>query len=422
MHFYHKLKRTLFILWVPVGSLTAQTSINSEPETISYTQALQRAIAAEPRLALNSTLAEAAEGQIEQAELSPNPVVGAEVENFLGTGPVTGVQGLEVTLGISQLIETADKRDKRTALARAERSLVDWKRESLLAQVEASVRSAFVDVLLAQELLDLRREQLTLAEQSAEETTKRVEAARSSQVEQTRAQLAVRQQQFALQQSRRELAALKAVLASYWGESTDASFSVMGEVSIDSTTPEFSELASTLTNTAALSRYSAEERTREAALDLEHARATPDFEVFAGGRYFNEENGNFGFVAGVEIPWPLFDQNQGNIRTARAQLRAVGYEREAVRRELLILLNRAYQNLVAAHAEAQSVEKDLLPTAEQTLDETEEGYQRGQFTLLSVLESRSTLFEIRETYLDALSRYASAQAQIEALTRPSSIK
>lgn len=75
MHFFQKLKRTLFILLLPAGSLTGQTPIDSDSETISYSKALQRAIAADPLLALNSTLAEAAEGQIEQADLRPNPVV-----------------------------------------------------------------------------------------------------------------------------------------------------------------------------------------------------------------------------------------------------------------------------------------------------------------------------------------------------------
>jgi len=173
-----------------------------------------------------------------------------------------------------------------------------------------------------------------------------------------------------------------------------------------------------LPRSATLAQYEGHRRNREAALTLEQARAKPDLEVFGGGRYFNEASGEAAFVVGVEIPWSLFDKNQGNIRTARAQVRAVEYEKAATRRELIIGLTDAYQSLVAAHAEARSVKEDLLPAAEQTLAETEDGYERGQFTLLSVLESRSTLFEIRETYLDALSRYANAQAQIEALTRP----
>lgn len=422
MHLFLKLKRTfLSILLVPIGSLVAQTSINSSGETISLDQALQRAIKAEPRLELNVTLAEAAEGQIEQANVRPNPVVGAEFENFLGTGPLNGVQALEATLGISQVIETADKRDKRTALARAERTLVDWQRESLLAKMEASVRAAFIDVLLAQEVVDLRRDQLTLSENSAEETTRLVEAARSSQVEQTRAQLAVRQQQFALQQSERELRSAKSILAGFWGASDATQFSVSGQVVLDTEVPDFSALASKLTTTAALSGYTAQEHSREAALELEQALATPNFQVFAGGRYFNQDDGNAAFVAGVSIPWPLFNKNQGNIRSARAKLRAVSHEREATRRDLLIRLNRAYQQLVSAQADAGLILTELFPAAEATLEETESGYARGQFTQLAVLESRSTLFDLRDVYLEALRRYVIAQAEIEALTRPANL-
>ena len=106
MHFFKKLKQTLiYFLLVPIGSLVAQTTIDSPPETISLAQALQRAITTDPRLKLNATFAEAAEGQVEQANLSPNPVVGTEFENFLGTGPVSGIGGIEITLSVSQVIE-----------------------------------------------------------------------------------------------------------------------------------------------------------------------------------------------------------------------------------------------------------------------------------------------------------------------------
>jgi cobalt-zinc-cadmium efflux system outer membrane protein len=421
MHAFQQLKHYLFFSLVPIGSLIAQTPSGSTPEAISFPQALQRAIVSDPRLELNVTLAEAAEGQIEQADLPLNPVVGAEVENFLGTGPVSGVQGLEVTMGIRQVIETANKRERRTELARAERALFDWERESILAEVEASVRSAFVDVLLAQSLLRLREEQLVLAERSAAETLKWVEAARSPKVEQTRAQLAVRQQQFALQQAERELAAAKAGLASLWGDSEADDFAVVGKVQLETETPQFPDLTAKLINTAALARFSAEERAREAALDWEHASATPNFEVSAGGRYFNEADGNVGFIVGVELPWPLFDKNQGNIRVARARLSAVKHEREAMHQKLLIALNRAYQHILTAQAESLIIQNELLPAAEATLRETEAGYERGQFNQLAVLESRRTLFDVRETYLDALRRYVVAQAEIEALTRPAQI-
>jgi cobalt-zinc-cadmium efflux system outer membrane protein len=419
MHLYSYLSTYSLILSVSAGSLTAEPS--STTETITLQTALHRATQNDPWLGLNTALADAADGQIEQADLPPNPVIGAEVENFLGTGPITGVQGLEVTLGISQVIETADKQARRTALARRERDLVDWQREVRLAELEAQVRAGFIAVLLAQESVGLRREQLELAGLSEQETARLVEAAHAPQVELTRAMLAARQQRYALEQAQRDLAVAKTHLAMLWGDEAGTDFRAEGTVGIEPNLPAFANLAASLTNTAQLAQYEALRGSREATLELEKAQAVPDFEVFAGGRYFNEDNGNFGFVAGVEVPWPLFDRNQGNIRTARAQVRAVEYEREALRREMLIRLNSAYQALVSAHGEAVAIREQLMPSAEQALADVSAGYERGQYTQLDVLTSRETLFDIREAYLDALQRYAAAQAEIQALTRPANL-
>jgi cobalt-zinc-cadmium efflux system outer membrane protein len=418
MHWFDRLRSGWILLALAGGSLFVQASSAAAAEVISLAEALQRAVATEPLLRLNATRAEAAEGQIEQAGLRPNPVIGVEAENLFGTGPLSGVQGLEVTIGISQVIETAGKRARRKGLARAERALVDWDRETVLAELEASVRAAFVEVLLAQEWLQLREEQLALAERSAAETSRIVEAARSPEVERTRAQLAVRQQAFAAQQATRRLATAKSVLASFWDEAGETGFSVVGRVRLDPRLPSFSELEARLADTAALARSSAQERVREAALDLEMARAKPDVEVFAGTRYFNELDGDVAFLVGVEVPLALFDLNQGNIRTARAELNAVSDERDAMRREQLIELNRAYEQAQSAQAEALEIQSQLLPAAEATLRATEDGYQRGRFNQLAVLESRSALFGVREAYLDALQRYSTAEADIEALTRP----
>lgn len=422
MYRYFKRKPIISLLiCAPLGALFAQEAVSEQTSPVNYSTALNRAIQNDPVLQGFEAFVEAADGQVEQANLRPNPVVGAEMENFFGTGPLRDVQGMEVTLGVSQLIETAGKRAKRTELARTELALIDWDREHRLASLESEVRAAFVEVLVAQQELELRQEQLTLAERSEQETSRLVEAARSAEVELTRSRLAVRQQRFAISRAERTLASKRGQLATLWGGSVDADFVVIGSIEFEAELPELIELVSLLPRSVSLAQYEGQRLKRQAALKLEQAKATPDFEVFGGGRYFNEGSGDAAFVVGVQIPWPLFDKNQGNIRSARAQLRSVDYAQAANRRELVIALSEAYEDLVAAYEEAQTVEADLLPAAEQTLAETEKGYERGQFTLLSVLESRRTLFEIRETYLDALSRYAIAQARIETITRPTSI-
>ncbi len=395
----------------------AETSIDfSLP--IDLDQSIAVAIAHDPGLQEVRMELETAEGRIEQAALKPNPIVGAKLENFLGTGRISGFQGLEITLGVNQLIETAGKRAKRTNLARRERELIDWQRELRWAKIEADVRRAFVAVLLAQESIELRREQLELAKEGAEETARLVEAARSHQVEQTRAQLAILQQRFALQRAKGTLASARSQLAALWGIAPAPSFTVTGSVRLEDALPELSALLSLLAQTASLAQYDALTRIRRAALDLENARAKPNFEIFAGGRYLSDTGDDFGFIAGFDIPWPRFDRNQGNIRTARAQLQAVEFERKVTRLQLLSALTAAYGELASAFEESHTLQTELLPAAEQVLTDTQSGHERGVFSQLAVLGSRSDLFEVREAHLDALSRYAHAHAKIEVLTRP----
>lgn len=420
MHLCDIFRRYLPLVATPLGAIAAQSTGDFSPsiERITLAQAIQRATENDPRLELNDAMTEAADGQVEQADLPPNPVVGAEIENFLGTGPISGVQGLEVTLGISQVFETADKRSRRTALAQSQRELLNWKREVTLAELEATVRTAFVETLLAQDIAALREEQLQLAIQSKDATARHVDAAHMSQVTLTRATLAVHQRTIARDKAVNAWQIAQSHLAALWGQSDASTFEVEGYVTLDPELPDFDSVIAQLSSTAQLAQYDALRRSREAALKLEYARATPDFEVFAGGRYYNEANGNFGFVAGVEVPWPMFNKNQGNIRTARAELRAVEHEREAERRLLMRQLNQVYQALSAAHAEAKSIQNTLIPSAQQTLADTKDGFERGQFTQLAVLESRQMLAEMQEAYLEALARYAKAQTELQALTRP----
>jgi cobalt-zinc-cadmium efflux system outer membrane protein len=424
MHTFIKLKHTLFCIIAPCGALFAQTPTSSDVDfnsPVDYAHALKIAIERDPRLnGIEATLA-AAEGKVIQAGLKPNPVIGGEFENALGTGPYSGVQTVEVTLGIRQLIETGNKRAKRTSLAQRELDLVAWQQERLRAEIEANTSEAFIAVLLAQKMVLLREEQLKLAERSGTETQKLVDAARSSKVDLTRAQLEIRQQAFALEQAERNLSASRSALAAGWGFDSAPEFTVVGEIVLEDNLPEYKQLVASLSGTAILSQFSAVTRSQEAALDLEKARAKPNFEVFAGGRYFNENDGDMGFVAGIEIPWPLFDRNQGNIQTARAELRSVDYQRNAMQRALLKELSKYFSQLANAHADVMAVQLELLPAAEQTLTDTEAGYQRGQLRQLAVLDSRATLFKMREAHLEALTRYAEANSAITSITRQSTI-
>ena len=109
-----------------------------------------------PRLAAFGWEVRAGEARTLQASLPPNPEVGIEVENFAGSGALRGFRGTEITIHLSQLIELAGKRQKRTRVAALERDLVAWDYEATRIDVLTQVTQAFVEVLSAQERLRLQ--------------------------------------------------------------------------------------------------------------------------------------------------------------------------------------------------------------------------------------------------------------------------
>ena len=274
---------------------------------------------------------------------------------------------------------------------------------------------AFNEALLAQEQVKINEELLSLAKKTLTVVKRLVKAAHSSKVDLTRAQLAVQRQELLLQNSRRKLLKKLSSLTAIWGEPNVSDFILEGELWESNEIESFSHYASRLSQTPDIGRFSAEHKVREAELELEKANAVPDLTVFLGGRYFNE-GAEKTMVGGFSIPLPVFNRNQGNIHSARARLRSVDAERENMDFQMRARLSSAYQDLKQAFLEIQTLQTQLIPTAEIAFKETEEGYERGRFILLDVLESRKVLFELKQQYLDGMSRYQASKAQIKRLT------
>jgi cobalt-zinc-cadmium efflux system outer membrane protein len=61
------------------------------------------------------------------------------------------------------------------------------------------------------------------------------------------------------------------------------------------------------------------------------------------------------------------------------------------------------------------LQQDVLPATHETFQATQEGYRQGKFGFLDVLDAQRTLFETRGQFLEALTAYHQAVADIERL-------
>ncbi len=336
------------------------------------------------------------------------------METFAGQGEFRGFNAAETTIQLSQLIELGGKRGKRRAAATLDAELAGWDYENTRLDVFTGTTQGFVQILAAQKRLALATELTRLAESFYRTVSERAEAGKVSPVEQTRAQVVLSSAHIEEERARKALTASRKALVAQWGSETPAFTRVTGSLEKIRPVPPEEKLGELIVQSPEIARWETEEQQRQARLSLERANAIPDLTVFAGGRNLQETNDN-AFVAGISIPLPIFDRNQGGIAAARSTLSKARHERRAVRSRTHAALSARYQSLSAAYIEAKTLREQILPAAEQAFEAADLGYKEGKFGFLEVLDAQRTLFEVRGQYIDALAAYHQAYAEVERL-------
>ena len=120
-------------------------------------------------------------------------------------------------------------------------------------------------------------------------------------------------------------------------------------------------------------------------------------------------------VFSFSVPLPLIDRNQGGIREASADTRRAREERRAADARVRTEFIRAWQALELAGRQSATLRDQVLPSARSAFLASKEGFERGKFGYLNVLDAQRTLFEARENLIGALTRYHVAKAEVERL-------
>ena len=376
---------------------------------------LALALERNPELEAFSWEVRAREARTLQAGLRPNPEIGLEVENFAGSGATRSFDSSETTLALAQLIETAGKRAKRRRVAELEEKLAGWDYEARRIEVFARVTQGFVSVLAAQEQLALSGELLGVAEEAQRTVKTRVREGAASPVERSRAIVAVSAARVERDQRRAELDIARAELAELWGSSAPSFSVVIGNLFVSPEPPTLDALVATLDQSPVLARWTQSVGHRRALVELADAQRIPNVTLAAGYRHLAASDDNT-VVAGVIVPIPLFDQNQGERSATRFDLSRTRAERRAVDTRVRTALRTAHRDLVAARERVERLRKDTLPEAERAYRQTLDAYRQGLFRYLDVLDAQRTLFEIRANFIAALRTYHTDVAEIEGLT------
>ncbi|MBU6277449.1 MAG: TolC family protein [Planctomycetes bacterium] len=363
------------------------------PETLEEFVAL--AERSHPRLRQAAAAVEAARGKAVQARLYPNPMLAAGSPQAAGRYSQWNVYASQdvVTGGKLRLQQQAALRE----VQQAEYELIRARYEVL-----TGVRTAFYDLAVAQRRAEIFTLLLDIAKRSYEIGRQLAAAGEGTKadvlfwsIERDRAEASLLNAAVLIEADRRQLATAVGLPRADVGRIRADLYRRM---------PDFDLKALQ----EAVVRANAQPRAAESAVArtqwaLERAAVQPIPNINLMGGYQRQVDYPAQDQALVQVmaAVPLFDRNQGNIRSARADIAQARAALRGVELDLAARTATALAQYRTAQQLAAWYETRILPQARETVALTQTLYARGEVTFLSLLQAQKILTETELTFVEA---------------------
>jgi cobalt-zinc-cadmium efflux system outer membrane protein len=392
----------------------AESGLLGDSQMIGLNEAVARTLARNPELAAFGYQLQAQDGRILQAGLAPNPELSLTVENALGTGEFTGMDGAETTLSIAWILERG-VRQRRLETARAGISLLDVEADILRLDAAAETARWFLSCLSSQAQMVNAGEAVQLAQETVRAVKKRVQAGKSPQAELARAEAELARMKLNQEDFEHELLSASRRLAAQWGETEPGFKRVNGEILTLPNTDSFATLKTRISENPDLARFLSKQRVDEAELRLAKAQRKPNWRVSVGVRRL-EITDDEALVANITLPLTLRNRNQGRIAEAQANLAQTAADATAARIRNETLLFVIYQELQHSLHRVRTFRDDVIPHLEQALTDTRSAYELGRYSYFEWRTVQEDLLEARSDLVEASVDAHQKAIEIERLT------
>lgn len=402
---------SLFLVALPG---LAQTSV-SEKKTITLEELQQMALQNNPTFRQSAADIQAAEGRKKQSGLYPDPTVGYQGEQIRGGSFQGGEQGFFV----QQDIVLGGKLGLNRKIFDQELQQAVTEADEQKVRVVTNVRMSYIQALAAQQMLELRQKLSKLADDVVETSHQLANVGQAdapdvleSEVEAQQAQLAVT---MAEQNQQRVWKALAAVV----GNPRLPLMKLEGRLE-DTLAVNADELVEKIVDESPAVRIAELGVKRaEAALARAKREPIPDLHLRAGlqqnGELLSDRRsvGLQGF-ADVGVRIPIFNRNQGNIASAKADAERARREVERVK---LVLRERSasvVQNYRFSQAAVDRYKNQMIPRAQKAYEMYTKKYREMAAAYPQVLIAQRTLMQLEVSYTTALETFATSSLSLQS--------
>ena len=377
----------LILLMIRVWTGVAQEGV----VRLSLDDALERFAACNLSLIAERYHVDMAEAQVTQAKLFENPVVSFEQNVYNrnnGTYFDLGKEG-EAVVEIEQLIYIAGQRNKRVRLEKLNKEMAVYQFEEVIRTLRGELKEKFVDLYYTRKSLSVYDREIgylsTVLDVYKEQNAK----GNVSLLEKSRIQallLSLKQERNGISN---EAVALEGDLRLLLGlKREEVPEPLFDESALDRIELEklpLAELSARMAGRPDLKQAEAGIRASEADVRLQRSLAFP--EVSLKGAY--DRAGNFCnnyFAIGLSVSVPLFNRNQGNIKSARLSVLRNNTLAEQARRQADNELFACYTKLAKALELYRSSDYELERDFDRIIEGVNAGFRKRNISLLEFID------------------------------------
>ena len=174
----------------------------------------------------------------------------------------------------------------------------------------------------------------------------------------------------------------------------------------------------------------AEEARANAELGLARAERTPDvigvvrysqnstrfdqFGTTASGQPVPVHDTDKTLTAGVSIPLPFANRNQGAVEAATARLRAAALRREYVEQTVRADVRAAYAQYVGVRQAVDVFDRQVIKQVQESVNTFRISYELGEVQLIDLVQEQRRLVDTQKAFTDVLRELYVARATLEA--------
>ena len=411
------MRNFIYIFGVLIGSLSAY----AEAQTVvplSYSRFLQRVNEGNREYAAEKLNVNAARADAVAAKVFDDPELSVSYSNNQDN---TIQMGQSVEFGLTQTV-TLGRRRAGIRLAKSQSELSEILLEDYYRNLRADATIAYLEALKRQQLFEVKKKAYQNMADLAKSDSMRFVLGKIMEVEATQSHLEAGMMYNEVLQAETELnnacASLSLLMGRAYNDTLYRPDDNLRHPERDFALADLMEQAVDNRSDLLAARKNSEVASRELTLVRRERRPDVDvsLNVSLNNRVRNEEAPAppyTGVTAGVAFPLNFSALNKGALRAAKYRAQQAELQSEHVRMQVENEVMQAYW-LYQSHArQVAHYEKGLLEHAETVLKGKIYSYNRGEVSLLEILNAQRTYNDVQAQYIQTLFDYNTALVELE---------